>query len=367
MHKFIISLLISVALLIITTPAFADTGTYRITNYIVTLDPQADSSVNIKYAQTWLVTGGGIPWITVGLPNNNFVITDFGGNVSKAYSASSGGWSGIRLDLDRNYTTGQTFNITFTIKQLNLLQKIPTQDKWRISFTPGWYDNCQIDKLNVVLISHSDNQSYVFSPQPILEDNKFVWEKTALRNGERFSVSIESTDGNFLDKTDAPIITAPKSPTPFNPDNFIMGSLLFGLAAIGIVVIIVAFNSYSKYRQTEQEREEILSKSPNKTDSEVNALIIKRRKQREDEEHKRQDDDPIHPVYIAPIIAVGSHGHSHTDNPPSGGGGRSGGGGASGSWSSSCACACVCACACAGGGAAGCTNKHNLNKEEIIK
>ena len=51
------------------TDSLADTGTYRILDYSVTLNPKATGEIIMDYSQTWLVTGGNIPWVTIGLPN----------------------------------------------------------------------------------------------------------------------------------------------------------------------------------------------------------------------------------------------------------------------------------------------------------
>ena len=61
--------------LFIPAQVLADTGTYKIDNYTVTLTPQSDGSVNISYYQQWTVLSGNIPWITVGLPNTFYTIT----------------------------------------------------------------------------------------------------------------------------------------------------------------------------------------------------------------------------------------------------------------------------------------------------
>ena len=52
----------------------ADTGTYQISNYIVTLEPQSNGQVKITFEQEWKVLSGDIPWITVGLPNSSFSV-----------------------------------------------------------------------------------------------------------------------------------------------------------------------------------------------------------------------------------------------------------------------------------------------------
>jgi len=382
--KIVVAVVLALSFLLFPVLALADTGTYRITDYKVILDPQSDGSVNVDYSQTWLVTGGGIPWITIGTPNNNFMVLKSGGDVTKAYSSSYGSWSGVRLDLKRNYTSGQTFDAQLSIKQKGLLEKLPQQKKWRISFTPGWYDNCKIDKLTIVLNSHSDNLSYGFNPLPTMinEFNQVVWERDNLNNGERFTVNMESTDGKFMGMVEENVVdsssatgVASASPKKTNSDDGIMWFLLVIFGGVLLAVIIGAFKVYGKYRDVEDERDSIRKEIPRKSEEEIDRLIVQRRKKKEQEEEEEEERNRhVYIPYISPIISVGSHGVSS----PHTGGGHSDGGGASGSWessscvASSCACACVscacaCACACAGGGAAGCTNKFNIKKEAKFK
>ena len=44
--------------LCIPAPVFADTGTYKIDNYTVTLTPKSDGSVDIAYYQQWTCLSG---------------------------------------------------------------------------------------------------------------------------------------------------------------------------------------------------------------------------------------------------------------------------------------------------------------------
>ena len=50
-------LFILLASLLMATNCVADTGTYRITDYSVTLNPKPNGEVAMDYSQTWLVTG----------------------------------------------------------------------------------------------------------------------------------------------------------------------------------------------------------------------------------------------------------------------------------------------------------------------
>src|SRR4030043_443046 len=104
-----------ITLTLLPVPIYADTGTYEILNYTVELTPSSDGSVNMTYYQEWLCTGGHIPWVTVGTANGNFDITGSGDNVASARDTSSGGWYGVYLTLDEDYTSGETFTVSFSI------------------------------------------------------------------------------------------------------------------------------------------------------------------------------------------------------------------------------------------------------------
>ena len=99
--------------------AMRDTGTYKIEEYRVKLVPDQDGVVSISYYQKWLVTGGYIPWITVGTANSDFSIVEgsAGGAVRKIKANKSRNWSGVRITLDRDYQKGETFEVECIVNQ----------------------------------------------------------------------------------------------------------------------------------------------------------------------------------------------------------------------------------------------------------
>jgi uncharacterized membrane protein YgcG len=325
------------------------------------LNPQANGTVNIDYEQTWLVTGGGIPWITIGMPNPYFNITSFGENVAQASNASSGSWYGVRLDLDKNYLPNETFKIKLSTNQQELIEGLPDQSKWRMIFTTGWYDNCGIDNMTIKLISHSDPDSYTFNPLfQNQEDNAYYWIGTNLPRGAKATISIESTDGAFITEN----IT---NPAPIQPSHIGCGVvgwgflILLAILIIGLIIISI-INKRKESEYIEQNLPDFEKKFPKTDEDELKDRI----------KEKREIEDDEATGYVPPMLWIAAHPYSsstgHFKGFSGGSGGESGGGGAGGGWSSSCACvscACACACACAGGGAAGCTNKFNLEKQHL--
>jgi hypothetical protein len=154
-----------------------DTGAYRIPVYTVSLEPQNDGRVKMTYFQEWEVISGHIPWVTVGLPNSNYSVRGFEGSASKVTTADSGSWTGVRVDLDKDYLPGETFQIGFTVLQGNILERLTSEKKWRINFTPGWYDMAEIGRLEIKLVSPVDINSYsLIEPQALsMTDNNIIW------------------------------------------------------------------------------------------------------------------------------------------------------------------------------------------------
>jgi hypothetical protein len=283
-----------------------DTGTYRILSYKVGLIPRSDGTVTIDYYQKWFVTGGHIPWITVGTPNSNFAITSSRGAVAGISSASGGGWSGVRIDLDRDYTHGQTFEVGFSIVQRGLFYA--TKENYELVFTPGWYDRAVTDTLRVSVKFFAKLETVTANPRPTtVSGDEMAWQKFGLSAGERFTIRVSFPVGLF------PSGIAKKNLKGGAGDSLSGGVgvfLFFFIAAIVIIMILAM-------------------------------LSAKRR-------------------YSGGNIFYGGFPGGRSGSRGSGGSRSTGGGGGFGGAGISCACACVscaCACACAGGGGAGCSRK----------
>ena len=331
------------------SPLSADTGTYRISSYIVTLEPQNSGQVKITVQQQWQVLSGDIPWVTVGLPNDHFSIVSYSGAASKVSAANASGFSGVRVDLDRDYQPGQAFRVQFSVLQDNLLERLTADKKWRIAYTPGWYDRATIDSLQINLVSPVDYQTYsLLNPQPgSVQGNTFTWSAANLQAGARFALTVESLDGAFLSSS-VPVGGASKS--PFNTTFFVIVGVI-------LVLALLVFLAVRRSRQAQEEavkrrvaavEEEMARDKQKKTQVEEGFEKYVENKDIEADAQGRYYDKSygnyITPAIWAAVIANQAN-KSTNPRPPS-----------------SCACACVscacaCACACAGGGAAGCSRK----------
>jgi hypothetical protein len=362
----LIAAMFLITLTLLPIPTCADTGTYEILNYTVELTPLSDGSVNMTYYQEWLCTGGHIPWVTVGAANGNFDIISTGGNVASARDDSSGGWYGVYLTLDKDYTSGETFAVSFSIVQRNLLERLTNEGKWRIDFTPGWYDNCVTDNLTITLNSPVPVSSYSFTPQPALVIGNTVTWQTNLDRGDTFNVKLESYDGGFLQPSE-----------PAGP-GFSWAWVLIPVFMVGLLLVMVARSRRREKPSTSEEYifdekgnlDDKLKEAKEKWDKDKKGSEFSDKEQARFDEFvaKKKLEPDINgnyyyngnfinpwilywalrsPSYVRPIVDVFTARRAGSRGGPS-------------CVAVSCACvacACACACACAGGGAAGCAKK----------
>jgi len=354
-----------VALALLPVPTYADTGTYEILDYAVELTPLDDGGVHMEYYQEWLCTGGQIPWVTVGTANSNFNIISTGGNVASARDDSSGGWQGVYLTLDEDYASGETFTVSFSIVQRDLLERLTDEGKWRIDFTPGWYDNCVTDNLTIALNSPVPVSSYTFAPQPAQVVDDIVTWQTSLARGGRFNVRIESYDGSFL------------QPTVPTSSGFNWLSVFIPVSVVGF--LIFAFVR-SRRREAPSTSEEYIFDEKGNLDDRLKEAKEKWDKDKKDrgfsDLEQAKFDEFVAEKQLEPDANGDYHYNGNFINPwilywaltsrsyhkPNMHVATTRGAGTRGSSciavSCACvACACACACACAGGGAAGCAKK----------
>ncbi len=288
------------------TFGWADTGTYTILDYKVKLIPKSDGNVEIEYYQKWLVTGGDIPWITVGTPNSSFQIIQNKnkGAVRSIQADNYGSWSGVRIDLDKDYKPNETFEISFAITQNRLFYA--EGNNYKLDFTPGWYDRAETNHLTLEIFFFAKMETVKAKPVPArTEGQSMFWEKSNLGKGEKFNISVS------FPKTFFPTMITQQKPNPEFPWFFVF--------FIAIVIFILV--SYLRRYRT------LFSGHDRRT-------------------------------------KYGSGGSIYYGGSSRGKGVSTGGGGGFGGRSFSCVCACACvgcacACACAGGGGAGCERKIN--------
>lgn len=279
--------------------AVADTGTYRIDDYRVGLTPHADGTVDISIQQTWTVTGGHIPWITVGLPNSDFSIdqSQNSGAIQQIRPDNQGSWSGVRIDLDKDYQPGESFTVGFAISQNKLFWG--DADNYHLDFTPGWYDRAEITNLTVEVEFFAPIDQVTASPEPDQTSGQQMTWIRSLNRGGRFDVSVA------FPRT---LATIPEGQLQSKGMSAWMIFLIVVIVGFVVFVLLILFLAMAEG--------DGLGGSSYRGSSSI-------------------------------YLGTGSRGSSRS----------TGGGGGFGGRSSGCVFSCVscaCACACAGGGGAGC-------------
>lgn len=296
--------------------------------YQVTVTPEQDGSLVMKYEFDYLATTDfpqDSAFLEVGVPNKDFTLTEFGPKpfVKKAFTQTSG-VSQVRLEFDHLPRKGENFKLNFSIKQGSMAYALG--DNVTFTFIPGWFSFAEIKLLRIVWKLPTDASLIgKLSPPPTKQsEGQAIWETTNLAPNAKFPVTIYVAKKAF-DSLKA--IEAPLQPTPGNPPSSSSGSIQWGEILFWAFVIVLV-------------------------------LII----------------------VIALLAAIGGGGGysgsigGHTGGSSifgdvasgiadtvfgGGGGGFSGGGGGSSG--------CACACACAGGGRAGCSKRLGFDVSLFLK
>jgi hypothetical protein len=270
---------------------------------------------------------------------------------------------GVRADLDKTYLPGSTFKVSFVVLQNSLLERLTSEKKWRIDFTPGWYDNAATDHLQIKLVSPVTLDAYsLISPASTSSANSVItWDRNNLAPGGRFEIRVECLDGSFLA---ASTPGAKKGPSPW---PFVIGAVV----VIGFILLVVV-----GVRRARQARDAELKARIAATEQEMAQDAAKKEEiekgfREYTIEHGMEPDaqgryyDRGYGDYVTPAIwaAVILSQQQRARDAAAAASGRGG-------YSCACACvscACACACACAGGGAAGCSRKTLHECQECIR
>lgn len=264
----------------------------EIQNYGVSVQLREDGTADLTYHVDWLVLDdkaeGPLEWVKIGIPNQHadsfFAISQ---NIKKIGYLSDGG-SYVKVTFNRKYYAGETVSFDFSLHQAYLF--VLDGDTVRFSLTPGWFDRIEVK--NAVI---RWNAAGVQSSNAEVEENGYLFWKTALRKGERLRAEAVYPRSYFM------TLDVNQQSTKAKTDDEDWGFMALSmLIPLGIIILVV------------------------------------KKACRNDNYRGGSGFGGGHSVFV----------HTHT---------RSGGCVRS---SCACAsCACACACACAGGGRAGCSKK----------
>ncbi len=395
--SFAVLLVLMLCLAVLCVPAMADAPTDEILNYEITASVNEDGTVNLDYHIDWKVLRddiGALEWVTVGIPNGEYVSIDGVSDTVADIAYSSENGSSVRIDFDRSYHAGETVSFEYAVcqdymYQMNLFEEGQTA----FVFTPGWFDEITVDNLT---LRWAVEDVVSWTPDCLMKNGYLEWTKS-LAPGETFSVTVNYPN-EAREFNDSKAIYYPGDRNGGDYDDYEYdsgsdtGDFFAGIAGILFFVVLPiwtisrikkAYNRSARFgggTQTKITRtkvtyypvcqgcgaprgegetvcshcgrsfvksEEVL-KEENVPEADREALKYKTKG---DYRYSSSPDTYVR-VNVVNIPVV----HHHSNS--SGGSSRGGGGCAHSSCACACAsCACACACACAGGGRAGCTYK----------
>lgn len=215
----------------------ADTGTYVLQKQNAELVIKNNTDVIINYDVDFTVTGGNIPWVTMGLPNRNFDIISSGGAVKTIRPSNDGSWTGVRIDLDKTYLPGQTFNYKFSVVQKKFV--VPYNGRASVQFTPVYWDNAVIKNMQIRFVIPPGIKEVKTSDSAAIfgNDSSVTWQFTEVPKGVRKTVGLTMPINN---ETFASLqSTGGSPPTPLTQVSSAtqLGDQLLLWVVIGVVVV----------------------------------------------------------------------------------------------------------------------------------
>lgn len=358
------------------TVVAADIPPDQLESYTISVTPQADGSLVMSYAlynycakSDW---PSDIPYLQVGVPNGNFIISEFGpkDGVIKVVNAEKivSGGTFVQLDFDASNLPkdGDCFNLNFSIVQGRMAYSSPESGDITFELIPaGWDFPIQVKTLtlnwatapDIALIKLTD-------PAPAATDSvNMVWQwnnPQSDASGMFRGATIKLVYGNeaFTLPADTPTAQSNNGGTvePINAGLFlvvVLAVVVFVIVAAAVVFLLNTGGDGLGSDNTDEgfgdrDTTVYIPKSPRKESRST------KRDQENEAPRRRESTSPSYSPPSRPSYSPPSR-PSHS--PPS----RSSGGGFGGSSGHSSGCAsmpsCACACACAGGSRVGCSRK----------
>lgn len=304
--KKIFLLLIILLSLVVTGCDDTFTPLDKIHEYKITVNPNDDGTLKMKYYLKWEVLeegDGGVDFITVGVANC-FVydIKGLTNNIDEIDYYSDDG-STIRIDFKNTYHKGDIFQVEFSFTQKRIFSI--KGDEVQYSFEPGWFEEIKVDKLTVLW-----NKKDAIKNNSTSTDGEYLRWDTPLNYGETIKVNVVYDKNSFSNLN-------PKEDYSEQTEDPLVFIIVFGII-LAFVIVIIVINHFTcdKYQTC------------------------------------RGFSGHVHHHHLYFGRHRGYRKSGKVITPPNSNNGR----GTHGS-----GCACACACACAGGGRAGCSRKDFNN------
>ena len=120
----------------------------RIRQYNVTVEPQADGSLDIEYRLVWqaLDETAELTWVEIGMANPNFTVypESVSANVASFEKYTDEDYVSLRLDFTKAYSGGDVVEFSFKVNQKDMLCQNGTD--YFYEFVPCWFNAIQVER-----------------------------------------------------------------------------------------------------------------------------------------------------------------------------------------------------------------------------
>jgi hypothetical protein len=194
-------LLLMLVISFIPSGAVQAAGTDEIKNYTIDILPQDDGSLVNTYTVNWCVisnAAGPLTWITIAMPNEQYQIVSYSGDVTSAEPDNSGFDYKVRIDLSREVNAGECVNVTVQVHQYGLAYLDKNTNEIGFQFIPGWFSDVPVDHLQLTWHLPTDTtQLKSFDPKPTTQnETQATWE-SALQPGDKFTLNVSYDQAAF--------------------------------------------------------------------------------------------------------------------------------------------------------------------------
>lgn len=172
-------ILIIILLTFVSMPVTAATPPDIIHQMTVTITPQSNGSLNIKYELDYEATTDfptDIQYLEVGVPNSDFTLLGYGHGPSSLISnghENKNGTSQVHLDFISLPKAGDRFSLDFTILQRSMVYD--AGDNVSFQFRPGWFDFAVIDEMRVIVDTKDLINSQLDPVSDEMDGKQAIW------------------------------------------------------------------------------------------------------------------------------------------------------------------------------------------------
>ena len=155
----------------------------HIEEYNVTVTPNYDGTLNIKYDILWRALDESEPleWVEIGLANRYFSLLpgSVSHTVKEATPIHDEDYPYMQLDFRDTYSGGETVRFSFEINQREMLCK--DGDRRFIEFVPGWFNEISIEKYHFAWYDNGEITNLTEGAERV--GDYYVWEGSLDRGG----------------------------------------------------------------------------------------------------------------------------------------------------------------------------------------